>query len=951
MVTRSEFVAFDLETTGLSPKSDQIIEIGAVRLGADLRPLSRFETVVDPGRPVPIAIQRLTGLSEADLEDGPSPLEAVAQFADFCDGAKLIAHGAGFDLGFCAAQVPQAFDGRPVLDTLELARILLPLEASHSLPLLSRALTIEHDRPHRALSDARATAELFARLAEVAESMAAPLLASMRDLVRGGSGPLADFLLTVVQGDGDAVGPVRDGATPRVVTRHAVPAAGGAAAPDESLAAAAARILGPAGPLAATMPEYELRPAQVEMARAVSQTLDRSGRLLVEAGTGIGKSLAYLVPLALWSARTRRRAVVATNTITLQEQLGDHELPRLTADLGLEVTHAVLKGRQHYISLRRWQRVLATPDHGPHGGGLDVLRFKLKLLCWLAQTETGDRSELRLAGAEEALWRRVESTTDDCLGAACANWRDARCYMVAARRNAADADIVVTNHALLLADAERQGLVLTGYSALVVDEAHHLEESATRQLGCRLRAADMLAIVDRLAPGEADGELGLALAQAREGTLRIFGEVKGLIGTILGSDSPGNAVIGLTPAVRESHGFEQLVKAAWHAIRVLRDAADGLRRARGTRAMQGAFFQQPDRIDDELDLAADALAEAAASVERIICVPRDDSVTWMELRAEQAELHEAPITVADKLAEGLFARADATVLTSATLSVAGSFDFVRSRTGVGHGAAELVLPSPFDFLSQALCVIASDVPAYDADDYESVLGDLCADIAMRLGGRTLVLFTGYAPLRAVHATLRPRLEPAGLAVLGQGLDGTRRQVLASFMQNARTVLLGTSTFWEGIDVPGDALSCVIIAKLPFVVPTDPLVQARGAGLRDAFAELALPMAVLRLKQGFGRLIRRGDDRGAVVLCDQRIASRDYGPTFLAALPEAMAVRTPRSDVGAVVEEFVRHGTVPSSAAEMRALAELERRRLRAAAVSAMMVASPAAGRGHVEETA
>jgi DNA polymerase III epsilon subunit family exonuclease len=950
-VTRPEFVAFDLETTGLSPKTDQIIEIGAVRLGSDLRPVSRFETVVDPGRSVPIAVQRLTGLGEADLAGCPSPLEAVAQLADFCDGARLIAHGAGFDLGFCAAQVPAAFDGRPVLDTLELARILLPLEASHSLPLLSSALSIEHERPHRALSDAAATASLFGRLVEVGESMPASLLASMRALVRGSSGPLADFMLAIVRGDGDQYAPVREGAPRRIPARRAAPQAPAPAPRDASLAAAAAAILGPVGPLASAMPGYELRPAQVEMARAVAQTLERSGRLLVEAGTGIGKSLAYLVPLALWSARTGRRAVVATHTITLQEQLGERDLPRLTRDLGLDVSHAVLKGRQHYISLRRWQRVLATPDHGPHGTALDMLRFKLKLLVWLAQTETGDRTELRLAGAEEILWRRVESTSDDCLGRACANWRDGRCYMVAARRNAADADIVVTNHALLLADAERQGQVMTPYSALVVDEAHHLEESATRQLGQRIRAAELLAIIDRLGPGDGNGQVEASLAHAREGILRIFGEVKGLIAAIVGSDNPGNAIIGLSPTVRSDHGFEQLVKAAWHAVRTLREAADALLGARGAAALQGAFFPQPDRLDDELELAADALGDAAAAMERIICVPREGHVTWLELRAEQAELHEAPISVAEQLAEGLFERADATVLTSATLAVAGSFGFVKTRTGVGLGAAELVLPSPFDFLSQALCVIAGDVPPYDSEGYEAVLAELCADVALRLGGRALVLFTGYAPLRSVHALLRPRLEPAGLAVLGQGLDGTRRQVLASFVQNPRTVLLGTSTFWEGIDVPGDALSCVIIAKLPFPVPTDPLVQARGARLGDPFTELALPMAVLRLKQGFGRLIRRGDDRGAVVLCDERIASKDYGSTFLAALPEALATRTPRGEVGAVVEAFVRHGAVPSGAAELRALAEIEPGRLRGALVSAMMGGGPVNGRDHVEETA
>jgi Rad3-related DNA helicase/DNA polymerase III epsilon subunit-like protein len=913
-VPAADFVAFDLETTGLSPRSDRIIEIAAVRFGRDLRVVDRLDVIVDPGVPVPLAVQRLTGLCDADLSGAPSGVEGAAQLADLCDGARLVAHGAAFDLAFCAALVPDAFAGRTVLDTLELARILLPLAASHSLPLLSRALDIEHLRPHRAGSDAEATRLLFTHLVEVAESLPEGLLATMRELVAPVRGPLRDFLVEVVEGGGAAgrgwtVGSGRSrghGGSANPAVTAAPPPGSGRPLGEEAVA-----LLGPSGPLAARE-GYEYREAQLQMARAVSQTLERSGRLLVEAGTGTGKSLAYLVPLALWARNTGRRAVVATHTITLQEQLADRELATVSALLGAPVEHAVLKGRQHYLSLRRWDRFLATPDHGAHGAGLETLRFKLKLLCWLAQTETGDRAELRLAGSEEALWERVRSETGDCLGAACANWRDGRCFMVAARRAAAEADVVVTNHALLLADAERQGTVLTPYSALVVDEAHRLEEAATRQLGHELRAAGVLAVLDRLRQ-DGEGELPLALARARDAVQRLFGDVKGFVTGTLGIEHPGNASLGLTEAVRGGAGFGPLERSALHARARLRDAAAALRAAQGSGSLQAELLPQPDRADDELELAAATVEEAAAVVDRVLCTPSPDSVRWLELRAEQAELHEAPLQVGDRLAGGVFDRADATILTSATLSVGGSVDFVRARTGLGEGADALVLPSPFDFLSQALCVLTTDVPAHDDPAHAVALADLTAGVATRLGGRTLVLFTGYAPLRSVHALLATRMEAQGIAVLGQGLDGTRRQVLSSFVQNTRSVLLGTTSFWEGIDIPGDALSCVIIAKLPFPVPSDPLVAARGALLRDPFAELALPTAVLRLRQGFGRLIRRTADRGAVVLCDPRLHTRDYGPTFLRALPEALVVREPAAGVPMIVEDFVTSGRVPDTA--------------------------------------
>ena len=915
-----DFVAFDLETTGLSPKSDRIIEIAAVRFSRDLRVVDRLELLVDPGVPVPLAVQRLTGLADADVSGAPSGVEGAAQLADFCEGARLVAHGAAFDLAFCAALVPGAFAGRTVLDTLELARILLPLAPSHSLPLLCTALDIEHLRPHRADSDADATRLLFTHLVETAEALPSPLLASLRALVERIRGPLRDFLVEVVDGDGDGGVPLVVGSAHSRGRGRAPVAAATTTGETGSLATEAAELLGPTGPLASSG-GYEYREPQLQMARAVAQTLERSGRLLVEAGTGTGKSLAYLVPLALWARRSGRRAVVATHTINLQEQLADHELATVSDLLGSKVEHAVLKGRQHYLSLRRWERFLATPDHGGHGLPLETLRFKLKLLCWLAQTETGDRGELRLAGSEEVLWERVQSETGDCLGAGCANWRDARCFMVAARRAAAGAELVITNHALLLADSERQGQVLAPYSALVVDEAHRLEEAATRQLGHELRATAVLAVLDRLRPDD-EGELALALARGREATQRLFGDVKGFVAASLGIEHPGNASLGLSEATRGEAGFVHLERSALHARSRLREAAAALRDARGGDAPQGALLPQPERVDEELELAADTLEEAAAVVDRVLCTPSPESVSWLELRAEQAELHEAPLEVGGRLSGNVFDRVDATVLTSATLSVGGSVDFVRRRTGVGEGAEELILPSPFDFLSQALCVLATDVPAHDDPAHAVALADLAAGVAVRLGGRTLVLFTGYAPLRSVHALMTTRMEAQGIAILGQGLDGTRRQVLASFVRNTRSVLLGTTSFWEGIDIPGDALSCVIIAKLPFPVPTDPLVAARGALLRDPFAELALPTAVLRLRQGFGRLIRRTADRGAVVLCDPRLDSRDYGPTFLRALPEALVVREPAAGVPAVVEGFVTGGRVPETARPRGVLEEV-----------------------------
>jgi Rad3-related DNA helicase/DNA polymerase III epsilon subunit-like protein len=897
----TDFVAFDLETTGLSPKSDRVLEIGAVRFDSTMRRIGELEVVVDPGVPIPLAVQRLCGLTDADVAGAPAPVEGVAQLADFCDGAELVAHGAGFDVTFCAGLVPSAFSGRRVLDTLEFARILLPTAGSHSLPLLSTAVGIEHLRPHRALSDASATHLLFAHLRRAAQALPAGVLAQMRRVAATAGGELGLFFGAVVGGEGDPDRRAWAGAQ-----RAAPPPPPATGPPPQDLVGAATSLLASADQLGGTGAGFELRDAQVQMTRAVAQTLQRRRRLIVEAGTGVGKSLAYLLPLALQS-RQGRRAVVATRTITLQEQLMERDLPMVERLVGSAVPAALLKGRNHQLSLRRWQRFLATADTATHGLDLDRVRFKLKLLAWLAETEHGDRSELHLNGHEEMLWRHVESDGGDCLGSACANWQSNRCFMVAARRTAESASIVVTNHALLLADAATGGQALGEHDALVIDEAHHLEAAATDQLGVSLRAFDVLVVLDRLGP--IDGELGAALGSAREATVRLFGDIKGRIGEALGADHTGNATVGLSDEVRAQHGHAVLVRSAEHAVGRWRATAAHLRDPDLAGSVQADLLPQPDRADQERLLAAAALDELAAAVERVVLSPRAGHVAWLGLRAEQGELHEAPVSVADTLRESVFARADTVIATSATLAVGGEFEFTRSRLGLDD-ADELLLSSPYDFLAQALCILPSDVPPYDDPDHERAVAALVGDTAERLGGSTLALFTGYTPLRRVHALLGKRMEAAGIALLGQGLDGTRRQILASFLANRRTVLLGTSSFWEGIDVPGDALRCVVIAKLPFAVPTDPLVRARTESLSDPFGQYVLPQAVLRLRQGFGRLIRHGTDRGVVVLCDERLRTRDYGERFLAALPPAAVATMPVADVGEAVAGFVLHQRVP-----------------------------------------
>ncbi|MGH7610533.1 MAG: ATP-dependent DNA helicase, partial [Candidatus Dormibacteria bacterium] len=523
------------------------------------------------------------------------------------------------------------------------------------------------------------------------------------------------------------------------------------------------------------------------------------------------------------------------------------------------------------------------------------------------------RSELRLAGRDRELWDRVASTVDDCLGPACHNWRDGRCFMVQARVRAREADLLVVNHALLLADADSGGAVLPEFHHLIVDEAHHLEEAATQAESRRLGALAILAVVERI-PDLGDPGLTRALKTVRQLAPSVFADLRHLLGAAAAAE--GLAHPGPLPADRRLEQLSLWQGARRSLVRLLRAlerAVEELRRVGGTPAAQAELWPQPDNGGQECWMAAEALRGMAGTISQLLAAAADQGevaapdrrVCWIEVEGgDRAVLRSAPVAVAGDLRSGLFDHCQTLVLTSATLAVAGSFRYVKARLGL-EGAEELVLDSPFDYLRQSLCCLPQGIPPSTDPSHTRAVVVLVRALALELGGRTLVLFTGYQALREVHQGLRALLSNQGIAVLGQGLDGTRNQVLRNFRRNPRSVLLGTSSFWEGIDLPGETLQCVVIDKLPFPVPSDPIFQARAGSSRDSFSELALPEAVLKLKQGFGRLVRRHGDRGAVVICDPRIQERDYGVEFMRALPRATLVSEPLERVPAAVGAFMR----------------------------------------------
>jgi predicted DnaQ family exonuclease/DinG family helicase len=898
-----EYAALDLETTGLDPARDRVIEVGAVAFTPD-QVTSTLEQLVDPGRAVPETVLRLTGIRQEELRGAATPEDALNRLAEFLQGRQPVGHGARLDVEFLEA-AGLWDESMEILDTLDIARILLPTAASHSLPLLSTEMGFRQPRPHRALDDADATRQLLLRLREEAVGLDEALKESMLALVAAYPWPVARFFAEALTAPNPSPEPE---AAARVE-----PAGRGRSAqapPDDPYTVAA--LIGPEGPLANLLPGYEHRESQMQMLLAVAQIQARGGTLVVEAGTGTGKSLAYLVPSIARAVRHRERVVVSTNTHTLQEQLMGKDLPSLREWLPWDFKANLLKGRSNYVSLRRWRRFLAEPCKDA-----EELMFKLKVLLWLNTTESGDRSELRLHGREEVLWTRIASDPLDCVGIHCTK---EDCYVHRARAEAETADVVVVNHALLLADAEVGGGLLPEYDHLVIDEAHHLEEAATRGLRQEVDGPGLLALLERLARrhetgrveglleelqrqpnlGASDDAFGqaepLAVAAA-ERVRELFLIADGWVAARLGETERREESVRITPALREEDGWADLHLAAENAVTALAALDATLRRAvAGVREWLGG--EEPDQGIRELEMIRGRLEVALGLIEAAMLRPDSNRVYWFSQvsRAENLLLRAAPINVGSLLRDRVYAERRSTVFTSATLAVGGTFDYFSSRVGLGPEIEEMILPSPFDFYHQALVCLPTDLPLPEDDQFDVAVEDIIAAVAGRVGGRTLALFTSHRQLRDVYAALRQRVDLDEVLILGQGIDGQRRQLLKTFEEAPRPLLLGTATFWEGIDIPGERLSCVIVVRLPFPVPTDPVYAARAEQVRDPFSQLALPQAALRLKQGFGRLIRRSTDRGAVVILDNRILGRDYGKAFLDILPPASRYVGPGNEV-------------------------------------------------------
>ena len=628
-----------------------------------------------------------------------------------------------------------------------------------------------------------------------------------------------------------------------------------------TLAGSVARAFADDGPLGEMLPSFEPRPGQRQMAAAVADIFDDGGVLLAEAGTGTGKTLAYLVPAIL----SGHRVLVSTGTKNLQDQIYYKDLPALRAALDVRFTATYMKGRANYLCLHRFAE---TRDSDEPRTPVD--RAYLEVVDqWSEQTDTGDRAEIEDLPDDVPLWSEISATSENCIGTECPSYDD--CFITRMRQRAIESDIVIVNHHLLCADAAvRQsayGEVIPDCRYAVIDEAHQLEDVATQYFGIALssyRLEELARDTHRLLASDpgvdplATREAHRAIDETQDRARVFFDELMRLDGA---GDRARVTASTLTPT-------------------------DGA--ARNLAASLGAFERTLAQIKDPSE---DMLALARRAVElqdqlKFLLQANDPNyVYFLEIRGKGVFLRASPIDVSAIVRDELLQRYDGAILTSATLTVDGSFDYIRGRLGVEQ-AFEVCLPSEFDFRHQSVLYLPRRMPEPRSDMFAPSVADELTQLLAVTEGRAFVLFTSYANLRAVHARLAATL-PYPLLVQGAA---PRTTLLREFRNTPHSVLLATSSFWQGVDVAGDTLSCVVIDKLPFSSPGDPITAARMEAIEarggNPFAEYQVPLAILTLLQGLGRLIRHRHDRGVLALLDPRVRTKGYGRRFLASLPPA-----------------------------------------------------------------
>jgi ATP-dependent DNA helicase DinG len=918
-----EIVVLDIETTGWDCDRDRIIEVAAaVMQGPQI--VATFDALVDPLVPLSLEITKLTGITDEMVAGQPSVESVVARLVEFVGGRDIVAHNASFDRSFLERVAGRhAFRGR-WLDSLQATRVGLPRLRSHRLADLAEAFAVTPaGAPHRALHDVLALAAVW-RIALVGASDLPPgLLHRITDFASETDWPVRAMLAQIAAADASGITFDLKESRRRRVAADKAEALHDA---DEiaTVCPTPEAVLGEfsAEGIAGRMYDgFESRAEQLEMAGAVLEAFDTRTHVAIEAGTGVGKSIAYLVPAALYSLENRVGVGVATKTNALMDQLVYHELPRLNEALGGRLRYVALKGYDHYPCLRKLERY--SGELAENGADADRLASIASLWAWAAQSSWGDLDAINLHWGRRDLRAAVQASQADCTRKRC-RFFPHLCYLHGVRRRAASANVVVTNHALLFRDVVAQGGILPPIRHWVVDEAHSAESEARKQLTMGASHVELSAVLGTLA---AKGR-GSLLETLRR-SMRDAESAAGILGVIARmeeatqrcatlADSLFDFVKDLAPLVGESayDGAELWVTAAtretgpWGVV-----ASTGTSLAKRLEALLGdgrelvTLLEElgPELTDGRADLAG-LLTRIADQHAGLVAVldGEDEALVYsvaLDRRRERdvEKLVAERLDVGEVLVDDLFPRVHSVVFCSATIAAGESFEHFARSVGLdllGEGKwRALRLTSSYDFERQMAVFVPTDLHEPNARGYLADLEVLLERVHVAMGGSVLTLFTNRRDMEHLHAILEPRLEREGIALLCQKRGTSAKRLRDEFLADERLSLFALKSFWEGFDAKGDTLRCVVVPKLPFGRPSDPLAKEREAREgRVAWRRYTLPEAVIELKQAAGRLIRSKTDTGCLVIADARVVTKPYGRDFLGALPVADIERMPSDAV-------------------------------------------------------
>lgn len=945
------FVAIDLETTGLNPRSDEIIEVGAVKV-RDGEVVDRFHTYVKPTISVPEDILRLVGTTKEMLASAPPRLRVLSDLLAFVDEYPLVAYAGRFEYRFLDYADPRLVENG-VHSVRDLARAVLPSINDHRPDTLAAFFEVETDDELKSRREAEELAAIYVDLVGLLRDLPLNIKQQMLRLM---TGTVSDQLPILVEIGNESAAedvPISSPLPPASIGQTNV---GGE---EPSQAAPTTKPIGldqveacflPGGVLDEKTEGYEHREPQVEMATAIAAAFNDCQILAVEAGTGVGKSLAYLVPAIRYAVKNNARVIISTNTKNLQEQLFYKDLPALEATLDESFQYALLKGRSNYICLNRWNAALANPESAFTPEEREAI---LPLVLWAATTKSGDISEHTGfdVSRSASLWGKVCSDSGFCRSQKCRT--NGRCFANNIRKTSQKPHIVVVNHSLLFSDLSTENGILGEYEHLIIDEAHNVEKVASQYLGRELTIWRVRNLCDQLrSPGFANaGTLPGLKHWIRLGELKPT-ELKGFESGLSNAEESVDDLWlhaqaffqTLTHSAREQAGqggghrasyTEKLrYKADESPFQDLMDPltefADGVK-ATGDRLQlvadwmkdlkDDAFPNQED-LKNELDSRITDCLELLQDIEHLTDPAYEGTVYWMELPSREGSsdtrLLSAPLHIAQHLEELLYERMQTIVYTSATLGIRGRLIYFLRRVGLEHADEErvksLCLGSPFDFEKQALVCAPQYMPVPKDPAYQEAVDALIRDVAIGARRGTLALYTSYSMLNKTYHSAKLELQSHGVTLLGQGVDGPRQQITERFKEHAPAVLLGTNSFWEGVDLPGEALEILAIVRLPFSVPSDPLVEAQMEELqkqgKDPFIHFSVPEAILKFRQGFGRLIRNATDRGVVLVLDSRVLSTRYGKAFLESLPAATQAFNSQDELISAIQSFFQPTTEP-----------------------------------------